>query len=236
MAGNVAPNTVTNGLVLYLDAGNTVSYPGTGTSWRDISGNSNNGTLTNGPTFNSNNGGSIVFDGTNDYVNNTSYTASNDYTLSLWCYYNTPTSELGNYYRTLISKGGVFINNSTFGFGFRNVTNTNVRLFLYFYNGSTEGGTEFALTTSPYQKWRNFAVSKTSNVYLFYENGTLISTYNASISPSANSYPLNMGTDSSLSSTSFFNGSIATSLIYNRGLSSTEITQNYNALKGRYGL
>jgi hypothetical protein len=90
MAGNVAPNTVTNGLVLYLDAGNTNSYPGTGTSWRDISGNSNNGTLTNGPTFNSANLGSIVLDGTDDYVNCGNNSSINitgtGLTLSAWVY------------------------------------------------------------------------------------------------------------------------------------------------------
>jgi len=69
MAGNVAPNTVTDGLVLYLDAANTRSYPGTGTTWSDLSRGGNNGSLINGPTFNGGNGGSIVFDGTNDSVN-----------------------------------------------------------------------------------------------------------------------------------------------------------------------
>jgi hypothetical protein len=59
---------VTDGLVLYLDAGNVKSYPTTGTTWTDLVG-VNNGVLTNGPTFNPSNGGSIVFDGTNDYVN-----------------------------------------------------------------------------------------------------------------------------------------------------------------------
>ena len=62
MAGRIAyyGGIVTNGLVLDLDAAKKDSYPGTGTSWRNIAGNSNNGTLTNGPTFNSNNGGSIA--------------------------------------------------------------------------------------------------------------------------------------------------------------------------------
>ena len=59
---------ITDGLVIALDAANTKSYPGSGTTWSDLSGNSNNGTLTNGPTFNSRNGGSIVFDGVDDYV------------------------------------------------------------------------------------------------------------------------------------------------------------------------
>lgn len=234
MAFNYSPKIVTDGLVLCLDAANTKSYPGSGTVWTDLSRSGNNGTLTNGPTFNSANGGSIVFDGTNDYVNNTSYTASNDYTLSSWCYYNTPTAELGNSYRHLISKGGVFIANSTFGFGFRNVTNTNVRLFLYFYSGSTEGGTEFALTTSPYRQWRNFSVSKTSNNYYFYENGSLLNTFNASFAPTTNSYPLNIGAASTISSISVFNGNISNTLIYNRALSASEVLQNYNALKGRY--
>lgn len=63
------PHIVTDGLVLALDAANPTSYPGSGTTWRDLSGNNNSGSLVNGPTFNSVNGGSIVFDGSNDYVN-----------------------------------------------------------------------------------------------------------------------------------------------------------------------
>ena len=70
MAGRIAyyGNIVTSGLVLNLDAAKRDSYPGSGTIWRDISGNGNNGTLTNGPTFNSDNYGSIAFDGVDDYV------------------------------------------------------------------------------------------------------------------------------------------------------------------------
>lgn len=63
------PDIITDGLVFCLDAANSKSYPGTGTAWTDLSGNDNNGTLTNGPTFDSSNGGSIVFDGVNDQVN-----------------------------------------------------------------------------------------------------------------------------------------------------------------------
>jgi hypothetical protein len=60
---------VQSGLVLNLDAGVSSSYPGSGTTWTDLSGNGNTGTLTNGPTYNSANGGSLVFDGVDDYVN-----------------------------------------------------------------------------------------------------------------------------------------------------------------------
>ena len=63
-----SPRIVTDGLVLCLDAANSRSYPKTGTTWTDRSTSGNNGTLTNGPTFDTNNGGSIVFDGSNDSV------------------------------------------------------------------------------------------------------------------------------------------------------------------------
>jgi hypothetical protein len=86
MAGRIAYYgvIVSNCLVLSLDAAKRDSYPGTGTTWNDISGNRNNGTLTNGPTFNSGNGGSIVFDGTNDYVQTNYDAALTDFTACVW--------------------------------------------------------------------------------------------------------------------------------------------------------
>ena len=82
------PSIITQGLVLALDAADRNSYPGTGTAWTDLSGNGNNGTLTNGPTYNSANGGSIVFDGSNDYVNFSYNSSLNigglNITLSSW--------------------------------------------------------------------------------------------------------------------------------------------------------
>ena len=69
MSGNVAPNVVTNGLVVCLDGANLYSYPSSGTLWSDLTGNRNNFTLINGPTYDTSNGGSILFDGVNDYAN-----------------------------------------------------------------------------------------------------------------------------------------------------------------------
>lgn len=68
MAYRNGPKIITDGLVLCLDAAGTKSYPGNGTTWTDLSGNGNNGTLINGPTFSSDNGGSLVFDGSNEWV------------------------------------------------------------------------------------------------------------------------------------------------------------------------
>jgi hypothetical protein len=89
MAFNYSPKIVTDGLVLYLDAANPKSYPGTGTAWNDISRGGNNGTLVNGPTFDSTNGGSIVFDGVNDYgINNTPNLPTGNITATIcaWVY------------------------------------------------------------------------------------------------------------------------------------------------------
>ncbi|MFY7886544.1 MAG: LamG-like jellyroll fold domain-containing protein, partial [Dolichospermum sp.] len=76
MAVNTRNSIVTNGLVLALDAGNTKSYTSGSTNWRDLSGNNYSGSLINGPTFDNNNGGSIVFDGTNDYIDNIGATST----------------------------------------------------------------------------------------------------------------------------------------------------------------
>ena len=77
MAISRGPKTTTNGLIFCVDAADKNSYPGTGTTWTDLSGNANNGTLTNGPTFNGSNGGVIVFDGTDDYSLTTFSNSSN---------------------------------------------------------------------------------------------------------------------------------------------------------------
>ncbi len=101
-----SPRTVTDGLVLALDAGNTKSYPGSGTAWTDLIG-SNNGTLTNGPTYNSDNGGSIVFDGTNDYVtisDDSDFTfGTGDLTVEAW--FKPDLSATVTNYHTIISCG-----------------------------------------------------------------------------------------------------------------------------------
>ena len=80
-----AGGIVTDGLVLNLDAGNPQSYPGSGTTWTDLSGNGNNGTLLNGVGYDSDNGGSLVFDGSNDYVTTPLFgDSTTNRTFSVW--------------------------------------------------------------------------------------------------------------------------------------------------------
>ena len=91
MSSKGGPDINENGLVLHLDAANNKSYPGSGTTWTDLSGNDNNGTLTNGPTFNASNMGSIALDGTNDYIYRSSLSNFNSstYTVLLWAKFNS---------------------------------------------------------------------------------------------------------------------------------------------------
>mgnify|MGYP003705723913 CR=1 FL=1 len=100
MAGKSGPDIIENGLLLYYDVANKKSYPGSGTSWYDLSGNENTITLTNGPTYNAANLGSILFDGTNDYVESSNFSgAGNTYfTLNIWFY---KPSSWANAYRKL---------------------------------------------------------------------------------------------------------------------------------------
>ena len=112
MAFNRGPKIVTNGLVLALDAASKNSYPGTGTVWTDLSGNNNNGTLVNGPTFNSSNGSSIEFNATSQYVNLGTifnYT-SQPFTFSYWANFNSLTTNVGGQGPIVLYKGSYATN------------------------------------------------------------------------------------------------------------------------------
>jgi hypothetical protein len=226
MAGNVAPNTVTNGLVLYLDAGNTNSYPGTGTAWNDISGNRNNGTLTNGPTFNSSNGGNIVFDGIDDYGTTLlTRTGTNNCTISVWYRWNGSSSVsfityLGNQSGTgmgLILGGGVIGGQIPFG-----------RVGLI-YGGITYTATNTTITMTS-NVWANYVITRDTTTTTLYHNGVFNGS--TTLTPNGNASTLNY----ILGGGPGAGGNYGSFIFYNRALSSQEILQNYNALKGRYGL
>lgn len=230
MSGNVAPNTITDGLVLYLDAANTKSYVSGSSTWLDLVG-TNNGTLTNGPTFNSANGGSIVFDGTNDLVEIPNTTSLTSFTVSTWFRMTGPGSTGGP---TNI------IYNSLFGI------NSGIRRILVATSANTGieegrilvqmGGSNYfsALATATVtNRWNNVVYTWQANTATIYINGRSETPQsNSSVTfPAANLY---LGAYSNPIIAYAMKGNIAQTLIYNRTLSPTEILQNYNATKGRY--
>jgi hypothetical protein len=222
MAFNYSPKTITDGLVLYLDAANTRSYPGSGTVWSDLSREGNNGTLTNGPTFNSGNGGSIVFDGTNDSVDcgNSTNLQITVGSVNTWF---RGTQQGVNYNGIVVKQNawGIFINQST----------------LHTYDWGNSAGRNTGINVSD-NVWRNVCLTFTETVGTptnnarIYINGILILT--TTIKHLNQSAPFLLGYGNSPNQ--YLQGSISQTSIYNRALSATEILQNYNATKGRYGL
>ena len=219
----VATPIVTNGLVLNLDASRLSSYPNAGTTWTDISGNGNNGTMTNGPIFGTANGGVITFDGINDRVSSfpTQFPNTNSKTIDMWFKTNSSTRQ-GLCGVRSASTGWVFcINRGSTG----NLT--------YFNTGQGEYQIPAGITTNT---WYNAIVTHDYSVgtIKIYLNGNLLGT--ASLPGYISSSFNGVIGDEDNSFTTPFNGDICQTKIYNRALSSTEITQNYNATKSRFGL
>ena len=226
MAFNYSPKIVTDGLVLYLDAANTRSYPGTGTTWSDLSRSGNNGSLINGPTFNSGNGGSIVFDGVNDY---TSLNFINPFqeTIIIWVKSNTATWNENGWISSSRRQNGHIIhpNQGTAGVGF---------YILNSVAGFTLVGT---ITPSSITLPNMYCITTNgSNSHKIYLNGSLQTTNTTSITrtttPSLQTYEI--AKDDTVAR--YGNGTYYNVLRYNRELSASEILQNYNATKTRFGL
>jgi formylglycine-generating enzyme required for sulfatase activity len=226
----ISSGIVTNGLVFWLDAGIPSSYPTSGTTWTDLSGNKNNGTLTNGPTFNS---GSIVFDGVNDYINiPDANSLTNTSTLSINCWVRV--TSFGGGFCTIIGKGTsdadeeycILLNSSS----------------LYFDVGNAAGPYTQPTYTFNANTWYNISCvhSRSANVssLLCYVNGVFLSnsTINSGNTPIDNSSPVSIGSRFYNSIFGAFNGNIVQVSMYNRVLSASEVLQNFNAQKALFGL
>jgi hypothetical protein len=218
------PGIVTTNLSMFLDAGNASSYPGSGTDWTDLSGNSRNGTLTNGPTYSSADGGSIVFDGTNDFVQCSGSITATAATFVTWIRRNGTQSD---YDGIIYSRGA-----TATGIQFFGTTNR----IAYTWNNAVNTYTWNSGLTLPDLTWCMIAVSVTSSsatAYLCQSSG-ITSATNTVSHTSTTLNDIKIGQDDL--GGRFFTGNIATAMIYDRALSAGEITQNFNALRSRYGL
>jgi hypothetical protein len=216
---------ITANLSMFLDAGNASSYPGTGTAWTDLSGNSRNGTLTNGPTYTSADGGSIVFDGTNDFVQCSGSITATAATFVIWIRRNGPQDDFD---------GIIYSRSATAtGLSFFGTTNK----ISYTWNNAVNTYTWDSGLTIPDLTWCMIAVSVTSTsatAYLCQSSG-ITSATNTVSHTSTTLDDIKIAQDD-LNASRFFNGRISVAMIYDRALSAIEIQQNYNAIKTRYGL
>lgn len=220
MALGHGAGVVRSGVVLHLDAANPKSYTGSETTLNDLSGNNRNGVLTNGPTFSSNNKGSFMFDGVNDFWN-TNYmppTGTNPRTISVW--FNPNALQ----------------NRNLLGYG----TSANRQMWdILLFNGSVgahlngtgaEAGTPFQVGV-----WQNVVFTFTYPTITSYMNGIQKNSYSST--------SINTGTVNNLSISKgvfgtyqYFNGLISNVQIYDRALTPSEIQQNFEVLRGRYGI
>ena len=222
MATKYSPKTVTNGLVLSLDAANTKSYPKSGTTWTDLSGNSNNGTLTNGPTFSGANGGSIVYDGVDDQVDLSLVSSNvNNVTTEVWFKANTLPGDRGLF---LNGSGG----SSGYGLQFGACGTVGTTLYVFFGGVNCNVVSYGTLVTNTWYQSVYTRTTSPSTSNILYINGISVST-NTSANP-------NSPTGVTLVGHSAYNGYISVVRQYNRTLSAAEVLQNYNATKGRFGL
>jgi hypothetical protein len=253
MAFNYSPKIVTDGLVLYLDAANSRSYVSGSTVWNDLSRSGVNGTLINGPTFNSANGGSIVFDGINDSYtptgNSFNYSpgTTGELSLEIWVYptgpftsylLEPPTTNLGGLF------GQSYFNNSIgWGLGVTTISGIGNCFQLQIRNSSTIVSTGVNVNGSGYAtftngNWYHVVGSFTRNNFSrLYVNGELKSSTSStplngiSLTPSLNDAAIGQIRNI------FYSGCrVGIARLYNKPLSAQEILQNYNATKTRFGL
>jgi hypothetical protein len=218
---NLPGDIVTNGLVLNLDTAYYNSYPRSGTTWSDLSGSGNNGTLTNGVTFNvSGDSSSMQFDGVDDYVSISGLTLS---TYSLNIAFN---SSLNDNDRRLIGSmtnaGG--ITSLTVSVG--NVLNT---LSVWQESSQWVAISEITTNTNYILSIVSDQVTNTTKCYL---NGIFVKTITNSISINS----VGIGQPYRFVNGDYFSGKVYTCQMYNRALSESEIQQNFNALRGRFGI
>jgi hypothetical protein len=220
MAFNFSPKVVTDGLVLYLDAANTKSYVSGSTTWNDVSRSGINGTLVNGPTFSSENGGGIIFDGIDDYVSTTQRLTNPSFSYEVFL---KPTN---------VSKDQMYIGNELLFALYARINNS--RAFV-----SIRTNVAQRTLTHP-QLLLNNNIYHIVSIY----NGVQLKIYVnnvLSVGSVINETLLTPWGTSSIgrwinTDTRNFVGNIYTVRLYNRELSSQEVLQNYNATKTRFGL
>jgi len=220
----IPSNIVTDGLVLHLDAGNSSSYPGSGSIWYDISGSGNNGTLISSPLYSTGTDANFNFNGSSQRVNLGqifNYTTSN-FTFSCWVNFNSLSTNQLNQGPIIFFKGAYTGNGYYFQMSYNGIGGT-------FVSGTigTIGLFSVLLNT-----WYNISITKNSTSVNVYVNGINVTSTHGTHNITSSSYDFTLA---SYNTTQILmNGKISNFMNYNRNLTPSEIQHNYNALKNRY--
>jgi len=237
-----------NGLVLNLDAGNANSYPGTGTTWFDLA-SGNNGTLVNGPTYDTANGGSIVFDGVNDHVitNDTSFRFGNKFSISLWFYWDGLNKTNNSLFSKRMGSAGNY-NQYAMGISNGDTQYGGTGKVLFFYarvDGSTGGNDPFDVSityTLPTAGFYNACIVMDTNSQKLYVNGILVGSNSKNLSGKTYNIAgreLILGAARGENATdviAYASTKIHRFSVYSYSLTDTEVISNFNSTRGRFGL
>ena len=229
MAVGYNPRIVTDGLVLALDAANIKSYPSSGSTWYDLSGKGNNGTLFNGIGYNSANGGSLDFDGLDDRVviddgirtavGEFVATSSNPFSISVW--FEPTTSDTSS--NCIFSKANGF---GSEGNVYLEYDGTNLSSAI---RGTATNDFYTTLTST----WHEVAICWDGTTFKSYVNGSFVSNLSVGTATSQDT-SVRIGNTGNRNEP--FNGKISNVKVYTKELTATEVAQNFNALRERYGI
>ena len=219
MSYSYGKSIVTDGLVFYVDAANSKSYPGTGTTWTDLIG-SNDGTLTNGPTYDSANGGSIVFDGVNDYIDCNSGVVNLNSSFTFSCWVKTPNSLSNNSnYSRVIGRGDV---NTTYSGEWASISyDSNGDSFVVAIDDDTTKSEYFGSISLTTNTWYNvvMSVDRGNNIYLYVNttlDGSVADNTSLNVDPPYNLYIGSMRNNNTIDYP--LKGNISNCSVYNRSL------------------
>jgi hypothetical protein len=219
MAYFTGPNIVTDGLVFAVDAGSTRSYPGSGTTWKNLGSSGSDVALTNGPAFNAANGGYFEFDGTDDYAysNSTSFDITGNVTINSWIRHDGTGNVVGNY----------ISNSANSGYRMRRNGANGSNLWLYASGNAVSGGAIYD------DIWYMVTGVFSSTGLRAYINGVLVGS-------NTTAYSSSFGGDFFIGAYAvgleIFGGDIASAQVYSSALTASEVLQNFNAQKTRFGL
>lgn len=220
------PNIVSDGLVLYLDAASPNSYRSDfGNNWKDMSGNGGVNYLLNGTVFSSENGGTMLFDGVDDYTSGSiNINLGTQVTLSTWVYHNTIPTTVQRYVSLPGEAAVIRHDGANTGGG---------QLHFYISTGGVLRLNCRANNELSINNWYNVVGTWDGTIMRLYKNGTQVAS---DTPPTATLDSVNVGYIISAYWGEAMNGKIPNIQIYNKALTSSEVTQNYNALKSRFGL
>lgn len=239
-SANPTLSPVSNGLVLNLDAFNTSSYSGAGTAWNDLSTRGNNGTFTATPTYSTSNSGGINFNATYwvNFTNTSDFWFLNTapYTIEAWF---RPTINPGlNFWAGIVNRESSAQTGSREGYNlwFNGSATTDTRFGAERFSAGTNrnAGSLLLDQSQTVNKWHQIVSTYDGLNTALYRNGSLFnSSGNANLNIINNTRTLTVGARETYD---LFTGTISVIRIYNKALSASEVSQNFNALRGRYGL